>query len=144
MKSKFLLLIVILGMLVVPFSRIFGADEKANLEAVKTYLVRKGTDLVDATKTLTESTDAYYNLAKAANFDYAQLWKDKPADVSAALDAAKKQWVVASPIYEQIEGIVGGVPSLSKYDAIIDASPSGEEDAATVDRFFNSFKVRTR
>lgn len=128
MKAKVLLLVVVLSVLGVPFSRIFGADDKANLDAVKTYLVGKATDLADATKTLTESTDAYYELAKAANFDYAQMWKDHPKEVAAALDAAKKQWVIASPIYEQMEGIVGGVPSLSQYDAIIDASPTGKED----------------
>ena len=128
MKHKTILLLVILSVLVVPFSSMLAADNQANLDAVKTYLLGKATDLVDGSKTLTESTDAYYELAKAANFDYAQLWKDKQKDVAATLDVAKKQWIVISPIYEQMEGIVAGVPSLSNFDAIIDASPSGEED----------------
>ncbi|MBA3868774.1 MAG: EfeM/EfeO family lipoprotein [Anaerolineae bacterium] len=128
MKSKVLLLVVVLSAMVMPFSRVFGADTKANLDAVKTYLLGKATDLSDAAKTLAESTDAYYDLAKAANFDYAKMWKDNPKEVAAALDGAKKGWIVASPIYEQMEGIVGGVPSLSRYDAIIDASPTGAED----------------
>src|SRR5689334_23676020 len=118
MKRKTILLLVIFTVLVVPFSRIFGADNEANLEAVKTYLLGKATDLADGSKVLTESTDAYYELAKAANFDYAQLWKSKQDDVKAALEAAKKQWIVISPYYEQMEGIVAGVPSLSNFDAI--------------------------
>lgn len=128
MKRKIVLLVVMLTILVVPFSRILGADNEAKLDAVKTYLLGKATDLADGSKVLTESTDAYYELAKAANFDYAQLWKSKQDDVKAALEAAKKQWIVISPYYEQMEGIVAGVPSLSNFDAIIDASPSGEED----------------
>ncbi len=128
MKPKTILLLVIFSVLIVPFSRILGADNEANLDAVKTYLLGKANDLADGSKVLTESTDAYYELAKAANFDYAYLWKDKQDDVKAALEAAKKQWMVISPYYEQMEGIVAGVPSLSNFDAIIDASPSGEED----------------
>ena len=128
MKHKTILLIVILSTLIVPFSRVFGADNKADLDAVKTYLLGKATDLADGSKVLTTSADAYYELAKAAHFDYAQLWKDQQAAVSETLDAAKKQWIVISPVYEQMEGIVAGVPSLSNFDAIMDASPSGEED----------------
>jgi hypothetical protein len=128
MKPKTMLLLVILSTLILPFSRVFGADEPAKLDAVKTYLLGKANDLVDGSKVLTENTDAYYELAKAANFDYAKLWADKPKETAAALDAAKKQWIVISPFYEQMEGIVAGVPSLSHYDAIIDASPSGEDD----------------
>lgn len=128
MKPKTILLLVILSMLVVPFSRILGADNEAKLDAVKTYLLGKANDLVDGSKVLTENADTYYELAKAANFDTAQLWKDKQDDVKAALEATKKQWIVISPFYEQMEGIVAGVPSLSHFDAIIDASPSGDED----------------
>ncbi len=128
MKSKVILLAVMLSVLILPFSRVFGADDKADLDAVKTYLLGKANDLADGSKLLTESTDAYYELAKAAKFDYAQLWKDKQKEVAVAIEAAKKQWIVISPFYEQMEGIVAGVPSLSNYDAIIDASPSGEED----------------
>ncbi len=128
MKHKAILLMVLLSVLVVPFSRMLATDNQANLDAVKTYLLGKATDLVDGSKTLTTSTDAYYELAKAAHFDYAQMWQDKQKVVAETLDAAKKQWVVISPFYEQMEGIVAGVPSLSHFDAIIDASPSGEED----------------
>lgn len=128
MKPKMILLVVALSLLLVPFSRIIGADNQADLNAVKTYLLGKSNDLAEGAKILTSSTDAYYELAKSAKFDYAQLWKDEQADVIKTLDAAKQQWIVISPVYEQMEGIVAGVPSLSTYDAIIDASPSGEED----------------
>ncbi len=128
MKHKMILLVVLLSVLVVPFSRTLAADNQADLDAVKTYLLGKAMDLVEGSKVLTESTDAYYELAKAAHFDYAHLWEAGQKDAADTLDAIKAQWIVISPVYEQMEGIVAGVPSLSHYDAIIDASPSGEED----------------
>ncbi len=37
--------------------------------------------------------------------------------------------MAASPLYEQMEGIVAGVPSLSEYDVILDAGASGADDS---------------
>jgi hypothetical protein len=36
--------------------------------------------------------------------------------------------MTASPLYEQVEGIVAGVPSLSEFDVILDAGSSAAED----------------
>jgi hypothetical protein len=36
--------------------------------------------------------------------------------------------MAASPLYEQMEGIVAGTPSLAEYDVILDAGTSAEED----------------
>lgn len=44
-----------------------------------------------------------------------------------ALDDAKKSWIAASPLYEQMEGIVAGVPDLADYDVILDAGTSAAE-----------------
>lgn len=133
MKQKHLLFVVILTLLALPLGGLLHAQEATaepvgDLAAVKTYLLEKANGLADGSKVLTESTDAYYELAEAAGFDYAALWAAEPEAVTAALDAAKTQWIAISPVYEQMEGIVAGVPSLAEYDAIIDASPSGEED----------------
>ena len=99
-----------------------------NLDGIKTYLVEKGAELTTSTKSMKEAGNAYYELAKAANFDYAALWESNPAEVSAALNQAKEAWIAASPLYEQMEGIVAGTPSLAEYDVILDAGASGEED----------------
>jgi len=37
---------------------------------------------------LKSASDRYYDLAKAANFDYTKLWNDNPRDVSKALTDA--------------------------------------------------------
>lgn len=104
------------------------SDSATNLDGIKTYLVEKGAELTTSTKSMKEAGNTYYELAKAANFDYAALWESNPAEVSAALNQAKEAWIAASPLYEQMEGIVAGTPSLAEYDVILDAGTSGEED----------------
>jgi hypothetical protein len=100
----------------------------ADLSGIKTYLLGKAGELKSNTASLKSASDRYYDLAKASHFDYAKLWNDNPGDVSKALTDAKTAWVAASPLYEQIEGIVAGVPSLAEYDVILDAGASAEED----------------
>jgi hypothetical protein len=100
----------------------------ADLGAIKTYLLDKITNLKTSSMNLKSAGDAYYQLAQAADFDYARLWANRPAETASALLDAKAAWMVASPLYEQIEGIVAGVPSLSEYDVILDAGASGEDD----------------
>ena len=99
-----------------------------DLNGIKTYLLGKSGELTAGSKSLKEASDKYYELAKASNFDYAALWASNPAEVSAALNGAKSAWMAASPLYEQMEGIVAGTPSLAEYDVILDAGTSGAED----------------
>jgi hypothetical protein len=49
-------------------------------------------------------------------------------EVPGLMAAAKDAWLLASTHYELNEGLVAGVPSLSHFDVLIDAGPSGEED----------------
>ncbi|NWF64036.1 MAG: EfeM/EfeO family lipoprotein [Chloroflexi bacterium] len=99
-----------------------------DLSGIKTYLLDKSSELTASSQALKSATDAYYELANAAGFDYASLWESNPAEVSEALNSAKETWLAASPLYEQMEGIVAGTPSLAEYDVILDAGTSGEED----------------
>jgi hypothetical protein len=107
------------------------AEENAavtDLSGIKTYLLDKSVELTSSSKSLKEASDNYYALAEAAGFDYAAMWEANPAEVSAALNEAKSAWMAASPLYEQMEGIVAGTPSLAEYDVILDAGTSAEED----------------
>jgi hypothetical protein len=99
-----------------------------DLSGIKTYLLDKSSQLTSSSKSLKEASDRYYALAEAAGFDYAAMWASNPDEVSAALNDAKSAWMNASPLYEQMEGIVAGTPSLAEYDVILDAGTSGEED----------------
>jgi len=100
----------------------------ADLSGIKTYLLDKSSALTTSSKSLKQASDTYYTLAEAAGFDYAALWASNPTEVSAALTEAKSAWMAASPLYEQMEGIVAGTPSLAEYDVILDAGASGTED----------------
>jgi hypothetical protein len=99
-----------------------------DLSGIKTYLLDKSSELTNSSKSLKNVSDKYYELAQSSNFDYAALWESSPAEVSAVLNDAKSAWMAASPIYEQMEGIVAGTPSLAEYDVILDAGTSAEED----------------
>jgi hypothetical protein len=107
-----------------------AAEEPAvDLSGIKSYLVDQATALKDVTAKLKMHADTYYRLAEAAQFDYAALWETEGPVVITELEAARAVWMEASPLYEQMEGIVAGTPSLAGYDVILDAGASGDEDA---------------
>jgi hypothetical protein len=96
----------------------------ADLSGIKTYLVGKAGELKAASADLKAISDRYYDMAKAANFDYAALAKDKQADLVTSINDAREVWKKASPLYEQMEGIVAGTPSLAQFDVDMDAGSS--------------------
>ncbi|MBL8080224.1 MAG: hypothetical protein JNM55_19800 [Anaerolineales bacterium] len=101
---------------------------QADLGGIKTYLTGKIGELKSSSTQLKAASDTYYELAQASGFDYVALWTDHSSEVSKALLDAKSAWLAASPLYEQMEGIVAGTPSLAEYDVILDAGGSGEDD----------------
>jgi Imelysin len=108
----------------VPAAPAAGAA-KLDLSGLKAYLVQKTTALIASTAKLRQDSDQYYNLAKAANFDYTALWKNQRAATTQAIERTRGDWIIASPTYEQMEGIVAGTPSLVQYDVILDAGAPG-------------------
>ncbi len=104
----------------------------ADLDAIKTYLTGKTAELKTSTSALKTSSDRYYELAKAKNFDYAAMFASDTATVIKLIEDARGQWMTASPQYEQMEGIVAGVPSLADYDKNLDAGASKEEGGDNV------------
>ncbi|HXW00487.1 MAG TPA: imelysin family protein [Anaerolineae bacterium] len=105
-----------------------AAAPKADLAGVKSYLLEQASELKTNTTALKEAGNKYYELAKAANFDYAALWQEKPDEVVKVIEEARAAWMAASPSYEQIEGLVAGVPAMAEYDLILDAGAAGSED----------------
>jgi hypothetical protein len=96
----------------------------ADLSGIKTYLVGKAGELAAASADLQAISDGYYDMAKAANFDYAALAKGKHDDLVTRITNARAVWKQASPLYEQMEGIVAGTPSLAQFDRDMDAGSS--------------------
>jgi len=108
-----------------------GAATTGNdLSGVKTYLTARLQVQAKGTAALVRGADAYYARARAAGFDYRKLSSDRAA--VAALRAARAGWTQASPVYEEVEGIVAGVNSLSQYDLILDAGTSAAEGGEDV------------
>lgn len=105
-----------------------AAAPQTDLTGIKSYLLDKTTNLSQSTAALRDLSDRYYDLAAAANFDYAALWQTKADEVKSIVLDARQHWMTASPLYEQMEGIVAGTPSLADFDVILDAGSSGAED----------------
>lgn len=99
-----------------------------NLQGIKEYLLDHTGALVTAATQLQTASNRYYELAQSVNFDYARLWEDQQRDAITAINAAREAWMIASPIYEKMEGIVAGTPSLAQFDIDIDAGAAGDED----------------
>lgn len=122
-RAVWVILMIVWG--IVPAA---AAQDAVDLSAIKTYLLENVALLQTSAGELEAAAQAYYDLAEAAGFDYAALWADNRAETAAALLQARDAWLTASPLYEQVEGVVAGVPSLSEFDVILDAGASGAED----------------
>lgn len=98
-----------------------------DLTPIKTYAQEQSALMKENTEMLRAIAERYYQLAEAAEFDYAALWANNQAELSGMLPVAQTAWLTASNAYEAQEGIIAGVPTLAYYDTWIDAGPSGEE-----------------
>lgn len=105
----------------------------AELAPVKTYLTDHSAELVRHVSLLQQQADAYYELAESVDFDYGRLLAEHGDQVEEILGTSKENFVAANPAYEQMEGIVAGVPRLAQYDVDIDAGSdaSTPEDAVS-------------
>src|SRR3954469_2501721 len=103
------------------------AASQADLDAIKTYLLEHTERLKTSVGLLQRDAQEYYNLAKASNFDYAKLLPEHRAEVQTAIKELQGAHIQANPDYEQMEGVVAGVPSLADYDVIIDAGADGSD-----------------
>ncbi len=105
----------------------------AQLEPVKSYLTDHSAELVEQVEVLQENGDAYYELAESVDFDYDRLLKEHGDEVEQILGESKEAFVAANPAYEEMEGIVAGVPRLAQYDVDVDAGSdaSTPEDAVS-------------
>jgi hypothetical protein len=109
-----------------------ASSDSAQLAAVKDYLTDHSAQLQKEVGKLQDSADAYYDLAKSVDFDYAKLLEEHCPEVEQQLADAKQAFVAANPNYEEMEGIVAGVPRLSHYDVDIDAGSDASDPESAV------------
>jgi Imelysin len=93
----------------------------ADLEPVKDFLLAHTERLDAEAARLRAGAEEYYELAAATGFDYAELLAGRRARVAALVKQAQATFERANPAYEEMEGVVAGVPSLADFDVIIDA-----------------------
>jgi hypothetical protein len=98
-----------------------ATPEGQDLSAIKTYLLDHTKRLHADVVKLRENADAYHDLAQESDFDASRMMAGHRAEVAKLLGEAKQTYTDANPAYEEMEGVVAGVPSLADYDVIIDA-----------------------
>jgi hypothetical protein len=103
-----------------------------DLAAVKDYLLAHTERLVTDSAALRENAEAYYELAKSEDFDYQRLLDEHRAEVRRLIQQGQRDFAKANPAYEQMEGVVAGVPSLADYDLIIDAGSDASDPETAV------------
>ena len=92
-----------------------------DLGAIKDYLLEHTERLKGETASIREGAEEYHSMAEAAGFDYAKLLRENRAAVRSFVEDAQEAFDRANPAYEEMEGVVAGVPELADYDVIIDA-----------------------
>ena len=103
------------------------SSESADLTAVKDYLTEHSAELAAQTEELKTLGQEYYDLAEAADFDYDALMKESGDEVQQIMDDSKAAFEIANPSYEEMEGVVAGVPRLAQYDVDIDAGADSSD-----------------
>jgi len=93
----------------------------ADLGAIKQYLLQHTEQLTTDVGALREDAEAYYALAQKSDFDYAKLLADQRSEVRGLVKDVQDGFAKANPAYEEMEGVVAGVPQLADFDVIIDA-----------------------
>ena len=123
-----------------------NAQAASGLDAVKAYMVENGTRMLENSKKLSHAAEEYYEEAEEHHFKYPYLWKKYRQEIVDWTDEMKKAWMAAHNNYEEVEGIVAGIPSLARYDLIIDAGNPGteKEDVAPYDLKLPDGKVLKR
>jgi hypothetical protein len=103
------------------------ASSGADLSAVKTYLTDHSATLAEQTEQLKALGQEYYDLAESVDFDYEALMEEHGEEVERIVTDSKDAFVIANPAYEEMEGIVAGVPRLAQYDVDIDAGADASD-----------------
>jgi hypothetical protein len=99
----------------------------ADLSAIKEYLTAHTADLEENVAAMNSEAQRYHDLTESVGFDYEQLLAEHRDQVAEILERSKDAYVKANPSYEEMEGIVAGVPRLAQYDVDIDAGADASD-----------------
>jgi hypothetical protein len=103
------------------------ATAQIDYQAIQDYLYDHTRQLVGDTATIERDAQAYYDLAESYDFDYARMLAARRPEVARLVRRLQADFRAANPAYEEMEGVVAGVPELADYDVIIDAGSDGSD-----------------
>src|SRR4051812_48192112 len=98
-----------------------------DLSAVKAYLLSHTERLVSDTAAIRATAERYDALAERHGYDYAALLREDRAEARGLVRALQRGFTNANPAYEEMEGVVAGVPALADYDVDIDAGSDASD-----------------
>ncbi len=104
-----------------------SSDSSGQLSAIKDYLTDHSAALDEQATTMNDLAQEYYDLAAEYDFDYDAMVASDGEEVQRILEESKAQFTEANPSYEEMEGIVAGVPRLAQYDVDIDAGADASD-----------------
>jgi len=114
------------------------AQSATDLAAIKTYLLDHTRRLVADTERLRRDAETYHALARSTDFDYAALLAERGPEARKLVERLQAGHRRANPSYEEMEGVVAGVPELADFDVIIDAGGDASDPENAV-----PFSLRT-
>jgi hypothetical protein len=118
-----------------------GSDKKTpaaatpagqDLSAIKTYLLDHTKRLQADVGKLRANAEAYHKLAASSGFDTTRLLAEHRDEAAKLMKDAKAIYIDSNPAYEEMEGVVAGVPELADYDVIIDAGGDASDPETAV------------
>ncbi len=98
-----------------------------DLASMKSFLLEHTDRLEQEAADLRAAAEDYHAQAEAVDFDYAALLESDREGVRSFIEKSQEAFGRANPAYEEMEGVVAGVPSLADYDVIIDAGADGSD-----------------
>ena len=112
-----------------------AAGPAVDLSAVKSYLLDHTVRLKRDTGELQKTAAAYDELAARGRSRNARMLSEARPEVARLVRSLQDGFAKANPAYEEMEGVVAGVPSLADFDVIIDAGAdkSDPENAVPFD-----------
>lgn len=116
-----------------------GNAQAERLTAIKRYLLDHTAELQTHTAALKADADAYHALAQRADFDYARMLRQERSRTRTLVTRLQNDLRAANPDYEEMEGVVAGVPELADFDVIIDAGGDASDPENAV-----PFSITTR
>lgn len=114
------------------------ATRAADLGAIKAFLLDHTRRLTADTAGIRATAEQYDRLAARYDHDHAAMLRGDREQVASLVRRLQRGFTDANPSYEEMEGVVAGVPSLADYDVAIDAGADKSDPENAV-----SFSVKT-